>query len=157
MSKIKMMNMTLEEYIKKRNFSKTPEPKAEVVKRFERIFVVQEHHASHLHWDFRIADEGVLKSWAIPKEPKNEIGIKRLAIQTEDHPLEYANFEGEIPKGCYGAGVVKIWDKGKYELLEKNENSYIIRLHGKKLRGKFILRKFPKGGKNSWLFFKAKE
>ena len=144
----------MSDYSKKRDFSKTPEPQWSIAKSHESIFVVQEHHASHLHWDFRLALDGVLKSWAIPKEPPVESGVKRLAIQTEDHPLEYANFEGVIPEGQYGAGVVKIWDKGTFELLERTDKKYDFILNGNKLKGKYHLIKFPKGGDNAWLFFK---
>ncbi len=143
------------EYIKKRNFSKTPEPNWNIIENHDYIFVVQEHNASHLHWDFRLALDGVLRSWAIPKEPPTEEGLKRLAIQTEDHPLEYANFEGIIPEGEYGAGTVKIWDRGVFELLERTSTKYDIILHGEKLKGKYHLIKFPKGGENAWLFFKS--
>jgi len=145
----------LSKYSKKRDFSKTPEPEWEVVDNHDPIFVVQEHHASHLHWDFRLAIDGVLKSWAIPKEPPIEKNVKRLAIQTEDHPLSYANFEGIIPEGQYGAGVVKIWDKGTFELLERNSSKYDVYLHGEKLKGKYHIIRFPKGGENAWLFFKS--
>ncbi|HDD35230.1 MAG TPA: 3'-phosphoesterase [Candidatus Desulfofervidus auxilii] len=118
------------------------------------IFVVQEHHATHLHWDFRLALDGVLKSWAIPKEPPTKKGIKRLAIQTEDHPLEYANFEGEIPPGHYGAGKVIIWDKGHYELIKREPDKLVFTLYGKRLKGQYVLFRFPKGGEGAWLFFK---
>lgn len=117
-------------------------------------FVVQEHHASHLHWDFRLEMDGVLKSWAIPKEPPNKKGTKRLAIQTEDHDLDYINFEGEIPEGYYGAGIVKIWDKGTYELEERTKDKIVFQLRGKKLNGRFCLIRFKKGGEKTWLFFK---
>jgi DNA ligase D-like protein (predicted 3'-phosphoesterase) len=145
----------MSDYSKKRDFSKTPEPQWSIAESHESIFVVQEHHASHLHWDFRLALDGVLKSWAIPKEPPTQKNIKRLAIQTEDHPLEYANFEGTIPEGQYGAGVVKIWDKGTFELLERTDKKYDFVLNGNKLKGKYHLIKFPKGGDNAWLFFKS--
>ncbi len=147
----------MNEYSKKRDFSRTPEPKWNVKENHEPIFVVQEHHASHLHWDFRLAIDGVLKSWAIPKEPPAEKNIKRLAIETEDHPLEYADFEGVIPEGEYGAGVVKIWDKGVFELLERTPSKYDVYLHGDKLKGKYHLIKFPKGGEKAWLFFKSSD
>ena len=98
---------------------------------------------------------GVLKSWAVPKQPPSTKGTKRLAIQVEDHPLEYATFKGEIPEGNYGAGKVEIWDKGKYELLEKNPKSMKFKLHGKKLKGDYVLVKTNYGGKKGWLFFKS--
>ena len=122
----------------------------------QKIFVIHKHHASHLHWDFRLEMGGVLKSWAVPKEPPKIKGIKRLAIQVEDHSLSYAKFEGEIPEGIYGAGKVKIWDSGTYELLKKSEKEIEFELKGKKLKGKFVLVKTKYGSKpdKSWLFFK---
>jgi DNA ligase D-like protein (predicted 3'-phosphoesterase) len=99
--------------------------------------------------------EGVLKSWAIPKEPPLQRGVKRLAIQVEDHPLSYKDFEGTIPEGMYGAGEVEIWDSGKYELVEKDEKKLVFKLHGKKLQGSYCLVKFrTREGKEAWLFFK---
>jgi len=145
--------MSLEEYRRKRKFNKTPEPKGKIGKVSKNRFVVQEHHARHLHWDFRLEMEGVLKSWAVPKGVPEKIGIKRLAIQTEDHPVDYINFEGKIPEGLYGAGTVKIFDKGKYELIEKTKNRITFELKGKKLKGEYNLIKF-KGRKNQWLLFK---
>ncbi len=121
----------------------------------KRIFVIQKHSATRLHYDLRLEMEGVLKSWAIPKKPPIESGVKRLAIQVEDHPIEYANFEGIIPEGHYGAGVVEIWDRGNYILMEKTESKLIFELNGKKLRGIYCLIRF-KDDKN-WLFFKKKE
>ncbi len=120
------------------------------------IFLVHEHHASHLHWDLRLEMDGVLKSWAIPKEPPTEPKVKRLAIQVEDHDLEYANFEGVIPKGLYGAGEVKIWDKGTYEILERTGDKIVINLQGKKLKGEYALIRFKKAGEKEWLFFKKR-
>jgi DNA ligase D-like protein (predicted 3'-phosphoesterase) len=120
------------------------------------IFVIQKHEARNLHWDFRIEMDGVLKSWAVPKEPPTNAGLKRLAIQVEDHNLEYADFEGDIPEGEYGAGKVEIWDKGTYELLEQKDKKISIELHGGRLKGKYVLLQFGKEEKN-WLFFKAKE
>ena len=119
------------------------------------IFVIQKHNASHLHWDFRLEINKVLKSWAIPKQPPKIKGLKRLAIQIEDHPMSYANFEGEIKEG-YGKGIVKIWDKGTYKLLEKNSKKIEFKLKGKKLNGKYALIKTNYGNKpnKSWLFFK---
>ena len=148
--------MTLIEYQKKRRFSKTREPKGKKEKKrtTKTIFVVQEHHASHLHWDLRLEDEGVLKSWAVTKVPPKGEGIKRLAIEVEDHPKQYAKFKGEIPRGQYGAGIVKIWDNGKYKLLGKTAKKWVFELKGKKLKGRYVLIK-TNYAKNSWLFFKA--
>ncbi|MEM3091696.1 MAG: DNA polymerase ligase N-terminal domain-containing protein [Candidatus Pacearchaeota archaeon] len=157
--------MSLREYNRKRKFSKTPEPKknkieikkkkAELNKK-KLIFVVHQHFASHLHWDLRLEMDGVLKSWAVPKEPPRKKNVKRLAIQVEDHPLEYAKFEGIIPEGNYGAGKVKIWDTGKYELKNKSANKIEFNLRGKKLNGMYILIKTSYGNKpgKSWLWFK---
>jgi DNA ligase D-like protein (predicted 3'-phosphoesterase) len=119
------------------------------------IFVVHEHHATHLHWDLRLEMDGVLKSWAVPKEPTTDSTVKRLAVMVEDHSLEYANFEGVIPEGQYGAGTVKIWDKGTFELMEKTDKGFVIKINGLKLKGIYVLFKF-KPPKN-WLFFKKKE
>ncbi len=117
----------------------------------QRIFVVQKHFATNLHWDFRLEMDNVLKSWAIPKEPSLQQGIKRLAIQTDDHDLEYADFEGEIPKGHYGAGTVKIWDKGTYTLIDKTDFKIEFELHGKKMTGKHVLVQMKD---KQWLIFK---
>ena len=121
------------------------------------IFVVHEHHATHLHWDLRLEMDGALKSWAVPKEPPTGIGIRRLAIQVEDHPLDYANFEGEIPEGEYGAGMVEIWDKGTYEEKYINAKKIEVIIHGKRLNGGYVLLKFPKAGPKAWLFFKTRK
>ena len=122
----------------------------------ELIFVIQKHHASHLHYDFRLEKDGVLKSWAIPKEPPQETDIKRLAIQVEDHPLDYANFEGEIAEGSYGAGLVEIWDKGYYIPLKFNDTEIIFELKGEKLKGVYCLVKLKQKQDKNWLFFKKK-
>jgi DNA ligase D-like protein (predicted 3'-phosphoesterase) len=121
------------------------------------IFVVQKHAATRLHYDFRLELDGVLKSWAIPKEPSNEPDVKRLAILVDDHDLSYANFEGEIEEGNYGAGKVEIWDKGTYVMETRKDNKMAFVLHGKKLKGRYTILKFDKAGPNNWLLFKTKE
>jgi bifunctional non-homologous end joining protein LigD len=121
-------------------------------------FVVHEHDASHLHYDFRLEMDGVLRSWAIPKGPSLNPSEKRLAVAVEDHPLEYIDFEGIIPAGQYGAGTVGIWDEGTYVLLEKKDDKIRFFLEGKKLKGTFTLvrlRRSPKG--NEWLLMKQKD
>jgi DNA ligase D-like protein (predicted 3'-phosphoesterase) len=148
--------MSLEEYHEKRDFVKSPEPKGSVKEKQGNIFVIHEHDASHLHWDLRLEIGGTLKSWAVPKEPPTEKGLKRLAIQVEDHPIEYASFEGIIPEGNYGAGTVAIWDKGTFVLEEMNDHKLTIEFEGKKVHGRYALIKAPNMGKNSWLFFKTK-
>ena len=122
--------------------------------RKSRVFVVQEHHAKQLHHDFRLEMEGVLKSWAVPKGVPLEPGIKRLAVATDDHPLEYADFEGVIPEGMYGAGVVKIWDKGTYTGEKISDRELVVGLKGEKLKGTYVLIRL-RDGKN-WLIFKKK-
>ncbi len=151
--------MTLDEYFKKRNFKKTPEPKGEIKTRESEnpIFVIQKHQARHLHYDLRLEMDGVLKSWAVPKEPPAKEGVKRLAVQTEDHPIDYANFEGVIEEGQYGAGTVEIWDKGDFELMERTDNKIIFNINGEKLKGAYCLIRFkPKEQPKNWLFFKKK-
>ena len=167
-----MHQKKLVEYKKKRDFSKTSEPSVskeldetfcEEIKRKNKgkdlgprpIYVVQKHQASRLHFDLRLEFDGVLVSWAVPKEPPTEEGIKRLAIQTEDHPIEYALFKGEIPAGNYGAGKVEIWDTGTFDLKEKKKDKIGVIIKGKKLKGRYILLK-TQFAKNSWLFFKGK-
>lgn len=120
----------------------------------ERIFVIHRHEARRLHWDLRLEMNGVLKSWAVPKEPPTEKGVKRLAIMVEDHPLEYANFQGVIPEGHYGAGKVEIWDKGTYKPIEVTDKKIVFQLNGEKLKGEYVLLKYDKSGENNWLFFK---
>ena len=133
----------------------------EIVKKYDKaelerpVYVIQEHDASKLHWDLRFEMDHSLKSWALPKEPPQKIGEKRLAVSVDDHPLEYAMFEGEIPKGNYGEGKVKIWDRGTVEILENKENKLVVNIHGSKLKGKYCLIHFEPEGKN-WLFFKMK-
>ncbi len=153
--------MGLKEYKKKRDFKKTTEPDGASgpKKKKNLVYVIQRHDASHLHYDLRIEENGVLKSWAFPKEPPMKYGIKRLAVQTEDHPLGYEDFEGTIPEGQYGAGQVEIWDKGTYVPIEKTSEKRIFMLSGDKLQGEYCLIKLkPKNseGKN-WLFFKMED
>ena len=158
------MKEKLEEYKKKRDFEKTNEPEDHAGKEDERIFVVQKHYATNLHYDFRISLDGVLKSWAIPKGPSLDPGIKRLAIQTEDHPLSYADFEGKIPEGQYGAGKVIVWDKGKFENMKQNkdlasalyEGHITLKLNGKKLKGGFAITRIN-DKKKQWLLVKMKD
>lgn len=119
------------------------------------IYVVQLHKATRLHYDLRLEMDGVLKSWAIPKTPPRKKGIKRLAIQTEDHDIEYADFEGDIEEGVYGAGSVRIWDKGTFEIKLREKNKIVICINGEKLKGGYCLVKFKEQEKN-WLFFKCK-
>jgi len=122
------------------------------------IFVIHEHHATHLHWDLRLEVAGVLKSWALPKALPRTKGIKRLAIQVEDHLKSYADFEGEIKEG-YGKGTVKIWDKGTYRLESKEPEKIVFKLKGKILNGKYVLLKTNFGNEKNkdknWLFFRA--
>jgi DNA ligase D-like protein (predicted 3'-phosphoesterase) len=148
---------SLQEYHSKRDFSLTPEPKDEVTESEGRTFVLQEHHARRLHYDLRLEREGVLKSWAVPKGLPEQAGTKRLAVETEDHPLEYRSFEGTIPKGQYGAGTVKTWDKGTYDLKTWEDNKIEFALNGKRLKGRYILARFKKAGGNNWLLLKAKD
>ncbi|AGK61999.1 DNA ligase D, 3-phosphoesterase domain protein [Archaeoglobus sulfaticallidus PM70-1] len=113
-------------------------------------FVVQEHFAKKHHYDFRLEMNGVAKSWAVPKGMPLKRGERRLAIQVEDHDVDYMDFEGEIPDG-YGAGTVRIWDRGEYDLLKRSDNEIKVRLRGNKLNGVYVLLRFPKAGENSWL------
>lgn len=119
------------------------------------IFVIHEHKATNLHWDFRLELDKILKSWALPKVPPTRKKIKRLAIQVPNHALEYAKFEGIIKEG-YGKGKVKIWDSGKYDLIYRGKDKLEFELFGKKLQGKFVLINAKMGGdKNNWLFMKV--
>jgi len=185
----------LEEYRRKRRFDRTPEPSGEPVAgkaeakpapvaKHTRLpkpklpqlevrpgaehgdtFVVQKHRATRLHYDFRLAIDGTLKSWAVPKGPSQSHADKRLAVMTEDHPLDYANFEGKIPEGNYGAGTVMVWDRGTFQMegdldalkqLEKGEIKF--KLNGEKLRGSFVLVKLKHSEKgNEWLMIKHKD
>jgi DNA ligase D-like protein (predicted 3'-phosphoesterase) len=117
-------------------------------------FVVQKHSATHLHFDFRLELDGVLKSWAVPKEPPTEPNIKRLAVEVEDHPLSYIDFEGTIAEGEYGAGIVEIWDKGTFTIESRKPDKLIFSLKGKHLDGDYVLLRFKRD--KNWLLFKRK-
>jgi bifunctional non-homologous end joining protein LigD len=170
--------MALEEYRRKRHFQSTPEPPPKVEKQSKHRFVVQKHRATHLHYDFRLEMEGVLKSWAVPKGPSLDPGDKRLAMMVEDHPVSYFHFEGIIPPGNYGAGTVMVWDTGTWEpliwrngkadpgttadaaaMLQKGDLKF--RLHGKKLKGDFVLAQMrsrrPGSKGTEWLLIKKKD
>lgn len=164
--------MDLTKYNRKRNFNSTTEPKGEIKKsKAELIFVVQKHAASHLHYDFRLEMNGVLKSWAIPKGPSMNPEEKRLAILVEDHPYAYKDFEGTIPEGNYGSGNVIVWDSGTYTLADENDKlevenklkthlksghlSFILK--GKKLKGEFALVRLKIKQKNAWLLIKKED
>ncbi|MEO8853781.1 MAG: DNA polymerase ligase N-terminal domain-containing protein [Ginsengibacter sp.] len=164
--------MALTLYNKKRNFKETAEPEGAVKKSASKlIFVVQRHKASRLHYDFRLELDGVLKSWAVPKGPSMNPQDKRLAMMVEDHPYDYKDFEGNIPEGNYGAGIVEIWDSGTYsdlensptEKAEKNlraglkSGDFKIHLYGKKLKGEFVLVKLKGKEDNSWLLIKHRD
>ena len=164
--------MSLEAYRKKRNFARTPEPPGDVRRAARRrapIFVVQKHAASRLHYDFRLEINGVLTSWAVPKGPSMNPADKRLAVMTEDHPLEYADFEGIIPIGEYGAGTVMVWDKGWYEPAsgppvdrQLARGKIDVVLHGRKLRGGFTLvrtanRSPGRSQASNWLLVKHRD
>jgi len=148
----------LQEYASRRDFNVTPEPKVSLTGGSAgKSFVVQEHHARRLHFDLRLEKEETLKSWAVPKGIPEEIGQKRLAVETEDHPLEYRTFEGTIPPGQYGAGTVKIWDKGVYETKVWKEDIIEFTLKGEKLHGKYVLTKLKKAENKDWLLLKVRE
>ncbi|MGZ3699059.1 MAG: DNA polymerase ligase N-terminal domain-containing protein [Bdellovibrionota bacterium] len=158
--------MALRNYRQKRDFGVTPEPRPRVGARRAAtapIFVIQKHAASHLHYDLRLEADGVLKSWAVPKEPAMDPSVKRLAVLVEDHPLEYAKFAGDIPKGEYGAGHVEIWDSGIYEAKGDvsegvKEGRVEFTLHGKRLKGPFVLVRLAPGTSrgDNWLLIKRK-
>src|SRR6202158_3579683 len=133
---------SLKDYEKKRKFNKTPEPGPEKKRtKSGRLFVVQKHRATQLHYDFRLEADGVLKSWAVPKGPSLDPTVKRLAMQVEDHPVDYADFEGVIPEGQYGGGTVMVWDMGTWEIIEGNywKGRLHIFLDGRKLKGEWLL------------------
>jgi bifunctional non-homologous end joining protein LigD len=162
---------SLKEYREKRDFRVSPEPgglasKEQSKRSPSRIYVVQKHQASRLHYDFRLEHNGVLLSWAVPKGPSLDPSVKRLAIQVEDHPVEYAKFEGVIPEGQYGAGTVMVWDIGTWipeqddvaDAIKKGELKFTLR--GKKLRGSWVLVRTPgygRNARNSWLLIKHRD
>ncbi len=163
-----MTKKTLEDYQAKRDFRRTPEPSGTGRgPAATPIFVVQKHDASRLHYDFRLEVDGVLKSWAIPRGPSTDPKDKRLAVPTEDHPLEYADFEGTIPAGEYGAGTVMVWDFGTYRNITEKKGEAIpmaqavphghlkVWLEGKKLKGGYALTRFKTGKDEAWLLVKA--
>ena len=145
--------MALEKYREKREFNETPEPKGQKANISQSRFVVHKHQARHLHYDLRLEMDGVLKSWAVPKGVPLEPGVRRLAVQVEDHPVEYIDFSGRIPEGQYGAGMVEIWDKGEFELVKRLPNHLEFTLRGGKISGDYVL--IHTGAKN-WLFIKRK-
>ena len=160
------ISMALDQYNKKRRFSDTPEPEGKLERGEQHRFVVQKHRASHLHYDFRLEMDGVLKSWAVPKGPSLDPGDKRLAMQVEDHPVSYFHFEGKIPEGNYGAGTVMVWDTGTWEPLGDehamlNKGDLKFQLNGEKLKGEFVLAKMrssrPGSKGTEWLLIKKKD
>jgi bifunctional non-homologous end joining protein LigD len=164
--------MGLQLYNKKRNFKDTPEPSGKPGKSASKlIFVVQRHKASHLHYDFRLEMDGVLKSWAVPKGPSLNPTDKRLAMMVEDHPYSYRDFAGVIPEGNYGAGIVEVWDHGTLSDLDNSDTETAEKklkaglktgnlkftLHGKKLKGEFALVKLKGKQENAWLLIKHRD
>jgi bifunctional non-homologous end joining protein LigD len=166
--------MSLATYNTKRDFKQTSEPTGKKSEKSEEklAFVVQRHKASHLHYDFRLEMDGVLKSWAVPKGPSLNPGDKRLAMMVEDHPYDYKDFKGVIPEGNYGAGIVEIWDSGTYTSLEEKDNAkedekllkaaleagnLKFKLNGKKLKGEFALVRLKGSNSNSWLLIKHRD
>jgi DNA ligase D-like protein (predicted 3'-phosphoesterase) len=155
----------LKTYREKRDFSLTSEPSGGSLARRGDIFVVQKHSSHSQHYDLRLEVDGVLKSWAVPKGPSLDPRDKRLAIETEDHPIEYAFFEGTIPQGQYGAGTVEVWDRGSYQNMTQKDGLEIsmkealhsghaaFRLEGKKLKGGYALTRTKRG----WLLVKMKD
>jgi DNA ligase D-like protein (predicted ligase)/DNA ligase D-like protein (predicted 3'-phosphoesterase) len=152
------VNDKLSEYSSKRNFKESPEPTGSEKKHENLIFVIQEHHSRRLHYDLRLEKGGVLKSWAVPKGIPQTTKERFLAVQTEDHPHEYASFEGTIPKGQYGAGTVKIWDKGQYEPKLWEDDKIEFTFKGDKLTGRYVLVRLKRAKQdNAWLLLKGKE
>jgi DNA ligase D, 3''-phosphoesterase domain len=159
----------LAEYNRKRDFSRTAEPAGTLPKTKGKAlhFVIQKHAASHLHFDFRLELDGVMKSWAVPKGPSLDPAVKRLAMEVEDHPISYNTFEGTIPQGEYGGGTVMLWDRGTYEAedgggVESLREGYRrgdlkITLHGKRLEGSWVLVRMKRPGRPQWLLIKHED
>ncbi len=160
--------MSLDDYREKRDFSETGEPEGSTGEGYGSRFVIQKHDASRLHYDFRLEADGVLKSWAVPKGPSTDPSEKRLAVPTEDHPIDYIDFEGVIPEGSYGAGPVIVWDRGTYRSTTEGDDGKALSvadaiadghvrfwLEGEKLRGGYALTRAPGlGSDDSWLLVK---
>ena len=164
-----MSQSELQAYREKRDFQVTPEPSGDETSQEDAIFVVQKHSARSLHYDFRLQVGGVLKSWAVPKGPSSNPADKRLAMPTEDHPLEYAGFEGVIPEGQYGAGPVMVWDKGTYRNITEDDGKAVpiekalenghaaFWLDGEKLKGGYALTLLSKGKRPRWILVKMRD
>lgn len=151
----------LAEYVRRRDFTKTAEPRGTLGTRAGGMYLIQKHRASHLHYDFRLEAEGVLKSWSVPKGPSLDTSVKRLAMMVEDHPVEYGSFEGTIPEGEYGGGTVMLWDTGSYELEDgaswreaERKGRLRFTLHGKKLTGVWNLTRMSG---RQWLLIKSRD
>jgi len=159
----------LTEYNRKRDFTRTAEPAGKVPKPRGKTlhFVIQKHAASHLHYDFRLELDGVMKSWAVPKGPSLDPSVRRLAMEVEDHPIAYNTFEGTIPQGEYGGGTVMLWDRGTYEADDDGGSASLRRgyekgelrfeMHGKRLRGGFVLARLRRPGRPQWLLIKRRD
>uniref|UniRef100_UPI0028AC0C0E DNA polymerase ligase N-terminal domain-containing protein n=1 Tax=Pseudonocardia pini TaxID=2758030 RepID=UPI0028AC0C0E len=146
--------MPLDEYRRKRDRQRTPEPVPDEDPQVTGVgdrFVIQEHHARALHWDLRLERDGVLASWAVPKGLPVDTETLRLAVRTEDHPMEYLEFSGDIPRGEYGGGTMTIWDSGRYETEKWSDREVAFRLHGERARGRYVLVKSNRDRKDGWL------
>lgn len=161
---------SLKTYRQKRDLTKSPEPKGTISsKKSKNIFVIHKHNASHLHYDLRLAFDGVLKSWAVPKGPSLNPSDKRLAIQVEDHPMDYKDFEGIIPEGSYGGGTVMVWDRGTYTNIKQKDGKLVpfkecleygtveFFLDGEKLKGGYALVRMKDTNSNQWLLIKMRD
>lgn len=160
----------MRDYHERRDFARTPEPRGGKRRAGQQpIFVIQEHAASTHHFDFRLEVDGALASWAVPKGPSTDPRVKRLAVPTEDHPLDYADFEGVIPEGEYGGGTVLVWDRGPYDNLTEKDGEPVpmaeaiqkghvaVRLHGEKLKGGWALHRTGSGSDANWLLIKMRD